>query len=118
MAKAKYEKNYRGIWETKIWDGTYNSNGTKHRKRLISKKSSADLERQVNQLRNEVENGQYVQKSDIMFLDYAKEWLKAKKGVREKNTQAMYRNIIDTHLSFLEYVKLTDIRNTDRKSVV
>ena len=112
MAKAKYEKNYRGIWETKIWDGTYNSNGTKHRKRLISKKSSADLERQVNQLRNEVENGQYVQKSDIMFLDYAKEWLKAKKGVREKNTQAMYRNIIDTHLSFLEYVKLTDIRNT------
>ena len=56
MAKAKYIKNSRGEYETKIWDGTYNTDGSKHRKRLVSKKSSADLERQVNQLKNDVEN--------------------------------------------------------------
>lgn len=112
MAKAKYKQNSRGEWETKIWDGTYNADGSKHRQRLVSKKSSADLEKQVNKLRNEVENGQYVQKTDIMFLDYAREWLRVKKGVREKNTQTMYKNVIETHLSFLEDVRLSDIRNS------
>lgn len=112
MAKAKYQKNSRGEYETKIWDGTYNADGSKHRKRLVSKKSSADLERQVNQLKNAVENGQYVQKTDMFFLDYAKQWLEVKKSVREKNTQAMYRNIIENHLTFLESVRLSDIRNS------
>lgn len=112
MAKAKYKKNSRGEYETKIWDGTYNADGSKHRKRLVSRKSSADLEKQVNQLKSKVENGQYVQQTDIMFLDYAREWLRIKKGVREKNTQIMYQNIIETHLSFLEDVRLSDIRNS------
>lgn len=112
MAKAKYKKNYRGEFETRIWDGTYNPDGSKHRKRLVSKKSSADLERKVNALKSQVENGQYVQDSDILFLDYARQWLRVKKGVREKNTQAMYRNIIETHLSFLADTRLADIRNS------
>lgn len=112
MAKAKYAKNSRGEFETKIWDGTYNPDGSKHRKRLVSKKSSADLERQVNQLKNEVENGQYVQSTDILFLEYAKQWLNTKKSVREKNTRKMYKNVIDTHLEFLETVRLSDIRNS------
>ena len=112
MAKAKYKQNTRGEWETKIWDGTYNSDGSKHRKRLVSKKSSADLEKQVIRLKNEIENGQYVQNTDIMFLDYANEWLRVKKGVREKNTQKMYKNIIDKHLAFLVGIRLVDIRNS------
>lgn len=112
MAKAKYKQNSRGEWAAKIWDGTYNADGSKHRKRLVSKKSSADLEKQVIRLKNEVENGQYVQSTDVMFLDYAREWLRVKKGVREMNTRKMYENIIETHLSFLEGVRLTDIRNS------
>lgn len=112
MAKAKYKQNSRGEWETKIWDGTYNADGSKHRKRLVSKKSSADLEKQVMRLKSDVENGQYVQSTDIMFTDYAKEWLRVKKGVREKNTRKMYQNIIEKHLAFLDGVKLSDIRNS------
>lgn len=112
MAKAKYAKNARGEWETKIWDGTYNADGSKHRKRLVSKKSSADLERQVNQLKSEVENGQYVQSTDVGFLEYARGWLLTKKAAREMNTRKMYENIIETHLSFLEDVRLSDIRNS------
>lgn len=112
MAKAKYKQNSRGEWETKIWDGTYNADGSKHRKRLISRKSSADLERQVNQLKNEVDNGQYVQSTDVTFLEYARSWLQTKKAARETNTRKMYENIIETHLSFLEGVRLCDIRNS------
>ena len=112
MAKAKYKQNSRGEWETKIWGGTYNADGSKHRKRLISRKSSADLERQVNQLKNEVDNGQYVQSTDVTFLEYARSWLKTKKAAREINTQKMYENVIETHLSFLEDVRLCDIRNS------
>lgn len=112
MAKAKYRQNSRGEWETKIWDGTYNPDGSKHRKRLVSKKSSADLEKQVNQLKNEVENGQYVQKTDMTFLEYARHWLSSKKGVREINTRKMYDNIIEKHLSFLDGVLLSDIRHS------
>lgn len=112
MAKAKYTMNSRGEWETKIWDGTYNADGSKHRKRLVSKKSSADLERQVNQLKSEVENGQYVQNTDVTFLEYARSWLLTKKAAREMNTRKMYENIIETHLSFLEDVRLCDIRNS------
>ena len=112
MAKAKYKKNSRGEFEARIWDGTYNPDGSKHRKYLVSKKSSADLERKVNQLKNEVENGQYVQKTEILFVDYANEWLQIKKGVREKNTRAMYQNVINSHLSFLKKVKLSEIRNS------
>lgn len=33
MAKAKYKKNSRGEFETKIWDDTYNADGSKHRKK-------------------------------------------------------------------------------------
>ncbi len=76
------------------------------------KKSSADLERQVNQLKNDVENGQYVQGTDVTFLEYARSWLLTKKAAREMNTRKMYENIIETHLSFLEDVRLCDIRNS------
>ena len=112
MAKAKYTANSRGEWETKIWDGTYNADGSKRRKRLVSKKSSTDLERQDNQLKKEVDNGQYVQSIDITFLEYARSRLKTKKAAREMNTRKMYENIIETHLSFLEDIRLCDIRNS------
>lgn len=112
MAKAKYKINSRGEYHTRIWDGTYNSDGSKHRVNLKSKKSSADLERKVNALKTQVENGKYVQDTNILFLDYARIWMQTKKGVREKNTRSMYNNIIETHLSFLEGVKLSDIKNS------
>ena len=48
------------VYRTKIWDGTYNADGTKHRKNLSSDKSSADLERQVNALKNQVAQAAYV----------------------------------------------------------
>ena len=118
MAKTKYTKNSRGEYATRIWDGTYNEDGSKHRVNLKSKKSSADLEKQVNALKESIKQGNYVQPSDILFGTYAKQWLVAKKSVREKNTQAMYTNIIDKHLSDLASTKLTNIRNSHFQRVI
>ncbi len=112
MAKAKYERNTRGVFTTRVWDGTYDTNGNKRRVNVTSNKSSKDLENKVNALKQSVENGNYVKNTDILFIEYAHEWLKIKKSVREKNTRIMYQNIIDVHLSFLADIKLTDIRNS------
>ena len=118
MAKAKYTKNSRGEYATRIWDGTYNEDGSKHRVNLKSKKSSADLEKQVNALKESIKQGNYVQLSDELFGDYAKKWLTAKKSAREKNTQTMYANIIDTHLAELNSIKLSNIRNSHFQQVI
>lgn len=57
MAKAKYKRGNDGYFRTKTWDGTYNPDGTKHRIHLKSAKSSADLERQVNELKHKIKEG-------------------------------------------------------------
>ena len=43
----KYKKQKNGKYVAAVWDGTYNKDGTKHRKYLYSSKSSKDLEKKV-----------------------------------------------------------------------
>ena len=64
MAKAKYTKGADGYFTTKTWDGSYNQDGTKHRVTLRSKKSSADLEKQVIELKAKIRNGDAIRGSD------------------------------------------------------
>ena len=112
MAKAKYSYNSkRKEWSTLAWDGTYRD-GIKHRIRITSKKSSADLERKVNEFRRSVENGGQISYSAMSFYEYALHWLEISKTAKEKNTQAMYRNVIEKHLSFLDDVNIADIRHS------
>ena len=98
MAKAKYSKSKDGYFRAKVWDGTYNADGSKHRINLISKKSSADLEKKVNEFKNRVVKREYVTSSDISLYEYALEWLDTYKVNRSRNTYLMYRNIIDKHI--------------------
>ena len=112
MAKAKYTRGKDGYFRTKVWDGTYNPNGTKHRVSLFSSKSSRDLENQVNELKTKVANRQYVIRDDISFQDYSKMWLSTYKSVREKNTYAMYKNIVDVHFTMFAPIRLQDFRHS------
>ena len=82
MAKAKYTKGADGYFTTKTWDGSYNQDGTKHRVTLRSKKSSADLEKQVIELKAKIRNGDAIRGSDMLFCEYAAEWLETYKAVR------------------------------------
>lgn len=115
---AKYRKQKDGRYQTRVWDGTYNSNGTKHRVTLYSSKSSRDLEQKVKKFVENVDKGEASSSSDVLFVDYARKWLKTYKSVRERGTQAMYENIIEKHLIALESVKLREIRRLHFQGVI
>jgi len=118
MAKAKYKQSEDGKFRARVWDGTYNPDGSKHRKNLISKKSSADLEKQVNALKGKVESGTAVQCTSITFIQYARNWKETYKAVREKNTKIMYENVIEKHLISLDNLKLQDIKKMHFQLVI
>lgn len=109
MAKAKYTKGKDGYYATRLWDGTYNPDGSKHRVNLRTKKSSRALEKMAEQFKREVEDRKHIRKNDITFLEYAKQWKAVYKHQKSANTQAMYSNIIEKHFSALGAVKLSDI---------
>lgn len=109
MASAKYKRGKDGYFSAKVWDGTYNDDGTKHRKNLRSKKSSKDLENIVNEFRREVEAGKSIKKTDATFLDYSREWKRVYKSSKSHNTKAMYENLIEKHFIALGDTRLQDI---------
>ena len=111
MAK-KYKKQKDGRYQTKVWDGTYTKDNLKHYITLYSDKSSGDLEKIVAEYKAMRDEGKVTVRSDILFLDYSREWLKTYKKVRERGTQIMYENIIEKHFSYLSSLKLTDLSRT------
>ncbi len=106
---TKYKQYKDGTYRTRIWDGTYNPDGSKHRVNLKSDKSSKDLEKKVAAFQKAVKEGLSVQTTDQTFCGYAEQWLSTYKAVRENGTKAMYRNIIHAHFSALEGIALRDI---------
>lgn len=117
MATTKYKKNKRGEYEARIWDGTYNADGSKHRAYLVSKKSSADLERQVIELKRKVEEQGTAMFSDVTFGEYKEHWLTISKSSREKNTIAMYRNVLNL-MSDLDLVRMVDLRHSHFQQLI
>ena len=119
MAKAKYTYNEkRKAWITQVWDGTYTPEGFKHRKTLYSKKSSKDLERIVAEFNAQVAQKGITFHNDITFGEYALHWLDTAKATREKNTIAMYRNIIMVHLAPVADVPVAKIQHSHFLQVI
>lgn len=118
MAKAKYTQQKDGRWQARVWDGTYNANGTKHRITLRSNKSSRDLELKVRDLQNKVEAGEVVVDRNVEFISYCQKWRTVYKGIRAKNTQAMYDYVIKNHFRQLEGRRLMDIRKIDFQNLI
>ena len=98
MAKAKYVRQANGYFQTSIWDGTY-VNGKKRRIILRSKVSSAALEKLVVEHNNKLRECEYIQTSNLTFLNYAHQWLELYKSRTAMNTIAMYKNIINKPLA-------------------
>lgn len=105
----KYKKQKDGRFQTKVWDGTYTRDNLKRYITLYSDKSSADLEKIVAEYKKMRDEGKIKVCSDILFLDYSREWLRTYKKVRERGTQIMYENIIEKHFSYLSSLKLTNL---------
>lgn len=118
MAKKYTFNETKKEYRTHVWDGTFNADGSKHRKTLISKKSSKDLERKVEQFKLEVENEKATRYTSSDFYEYSKEWLKLAKATREYNTRNMYDNIVNKHLVSLQGVPLPFIAHSHFQSLI
>lgn len=109
MAKAKYSKSKSGYFRTKVWDGTYNADGSKHRIDVTSKKSSADLERKVNEIKNRVSQNDFIASSTETVYDYALYWLDTYKSVKSRNTYLSYKRTIEYHLQDFYSLKMQSL---------
>lgn len=113
MAKAKYKKGADGYFSTKVWDGTYNEDGSKHRINLRTKQSSKALEDMANEIKEKVKNREYTISSDISVQDYAKSWCKLYKAGKSTNTKTMYDNVIGVHMECLSDVRIGDLSRSN-----
>lgn len=119
MAKAKYTYNeQRKEWYTLVYDGTLTASGAKHRKRISSKKSSADLEKKVIAFKQQLEAGDTVQLSTITFGEYSRIWLGLYKNTKELNTQKMYSLCVNKYLAILDDIRLIDIKHSHFQQVI
>lgn len=106
---TKYTKQKNGYYQAKVWDGTY-VDGRKHRINLRTKKSSKELERMIEEYNRNRENLKMVHKTDITFVDYAKQWISVYKGTKSGGTQENYMRVVDKTLKPLYGdLKLQDI---------
>lgn len=114
MAKAKYTYNEkRKEWYTLVYDGTLTDTGAKHRKRISSKKSSADLEKKVNAFKQSLSEGNEVIKlSSITFGEYAQEWLSVSKASKELNTIRMYDGILKSCFNSINDIPIAKITHS------
>ena len=110
MAKTKYTYNEkRKEWSTLVYDGTYNPDGSKHRKRISSKKSSGDLEKKVIAFKQQADSVRVV---SYTFGEYAKIWLDSAKATKELNTRRMYDIIIRSCFNSINHIPLTEITHS------
>ena len=97
MAKAKYTRDPAGYFKTMVWDGTFDEHGRKHRICLRSRKSSADLESQVNALKQKIDNGTALISTEMTVKKYSDEWIQTK-AVLSRNTQRQYKDILKYYI--------------------
>ena len=98
MGKAKYTRDKQGYFSTNVFDGTYDEYGRKHYKRIRSRKSSADLEKMVQEFGALVKTGKVSRKTDTTISEYAAAWLKTK-AIYTNNTQRQYSDIIRYYIA-------------------
>ena len=114
---TKYTRNSRGYFETKVWDGTYTPSGAKHRKTIISKKSSLDLEKKVSAFKNQLQ-AEEVAEINITFGEYSREWFDIYKKTKELNTQKMYRSCVYKYLIPLDHVRMIDLKHSHFQQII
>lgn len=109
MAKAKYTRGEDGYFKTNVWTGEYKPDGTKKYKPIRSRKSSADLEKKKKEYEDAVRDRTMIRKSEITFIEYAREWERIYKSTKSYKTREMYDRIVEVHLIALDGVRLQDI---------
>ena len=112
--KYKFDPK-RKEWATLVYDGTLNPDGSKHRKRLSSKKSSKDLENKVAEFKASIDAGESV--SNITLKEYADKWLNLYKSNSELNTITMYKNALH-YFEPIEHLRLADLTRSHFQEII
>ncbi|MCD8110330.1 MAG: site-specific integrase [Clostridiales bacterium] len=115
---VKYKRGSDGYFQAKVWDGTYTASGKRHYIRVRSKKSSRDLELKVAELNRKREQREGVKQTNETFVSYARLWKNLYKSGKSANTQAMYENIIEKHLTALDGIPLQQIDRIHIQTVI
>ena len=115
---TKYTRNSSGYYQTNVWDGTYNPDGSKHYRKIRSRQSSKDLERKVEEFKKEVEEHGKVRDYARSFYDFAMYWLEVSKATKEKNTRQMYEGIIKRYFKELKDVHLLELRHSHLQQII
>lgn len=115
---VKYKRGSDGYFQAKVWDGTYTASGKRHYIRVRSKKSSRDLELKVAELNRKREQREGVKQTNETFVSYARLWKNLYKSGKSANTQAMYENIIEKHLTTLDGIPLQQIDRIHIQTVI
>lgn len=119
MAKAKYSYNEkRKEWIALVFDGTFTDSGQKHRKRITSKKSSADLEKKVNEFKRQVEEQGASRACPYTFGEYARLWLDTAKATKEENTKRMYDIVLKSSFNGINHLPLTELTHTHFQQLI
>ena len=119
MAKAKYSYDEKKKdWHTLIWDGTYNKDGSKHRKYIRSTKSSADLEKKVAAFKKQVEEQGTANLTSLTFGNYARYWLSISKATKELNTKRMYEGVVNRYFKSIDTLLLMDVRHSHLQQII
>lgn len=112
MAKKYTYNESRKEWATLVYDGTYNPDGSKHRKRIASKKSSSDLEKKVQAFKAEVANTGITKATPYTFGEYASIWVESAKSTKELNTKRMYETVINSCFQDIANIPLSQITHS------
>lgn len=131
MAKNRYKRRSDGTFETKLQTGFDNEG--KRVRLSISADSSIMLENKVLEYKMKLKqlkeayptcNGldykhmlisnTIVKCSQITLSEYANDWFTTHKSMKEINTKAMYKNIIEKHINpGIGHIQVGDIRHSD-----
>lgn len=112
MPKSKYTKGKDGRYRTNISTGRYDENGKPILIRLSSSKSSADLEKKVQDIQYKLRHKMpTLSKEVVTFGDYSQKWLTTKEQ-RSIKTYEMYENVLK-YTESLNDTSLDLIRTSD-----
>ena len=114
--KYSYDEKRKG-WTTLVYDGTLTASGGKHRKRITSRKSSADLEKKVAEFKRSLES-EAAQLSTITFGEYSRDWFNLYKASKELNTQRMYKVCVFKYLTPLDSIRLSDLKHSHFQAII
>ena len=113
MPKSKYTRGSDGRFRTNVSTGRYDENGKLILIRLSSSKSSADLERKVQEVKYKLNHkGPLPDIDNVLFKDYADKWLLTKEQ-RSIKTYEMYAHILNKHLDIFYDAPISNIRQSD-----